>query len=132
MRRPDMWRFRRAHLYVPQIAMLAAVLALPFADRARLAIAAPVFGAGLGICYYSSIYYSLLARSARGRSAGVHEALIGLGGMTVPLAGGILARAFGAAWLPYGVAAAAVAISLVLQEGLYRQGVAADRGAGSK
>ena len=132
MRRPDTWRFQRARLYLPQLAMLAALVALPFADQPRLAIAAPVYGAGLGICYYSSIYYSLLAPSARGRNAGVHEALIGLGGMVVPLAGGILARAFGAAWLPYAVAAAGVALSLLLQEALYQRGVAVEHRVGSK
>jgi hypothetical protein len=120
MRRPDTWRFRRMRLYLPQLVALVAVVALPLADRVRLGLAAPLFGAGLGICYCSSIYYSLLAHDTRGRNAGMHEGLMGLGAMLVPLAGGVLARAFGSAWMPYVTAGVAVALSLIVQEGLYR------------
>jgi MFS family permease len=120
MRHPEVWRFRRMRLYLPQLLMVAAVVALPFADRARLGISALLFGSGLGVCYCSSIYYSLLGHERRGRNAGVHEALIGFGAMMVPLAGGILARLLESAWMPYLTAAAAVVLSLGLQEILYR------------
>jgi len=120
MRRPEVWRFRRLRLYLPQFLMVVAVVALPFADRARLGLTALVFGGGLGISYCSSIYYSLLARERRGRNAGVHEALIGFGAMLVPLAGGVLARVLESAWMPYLTAAAAVLVSLGLQEVFYR------------
>ena len=129
MRRPEAWRFRRLRLYLPQVLMVVAAAALPLADRARLGVSALVFGAGLGICYCSSIYYSLLTHERRGRNAGVHEALIGLGAMMIPFTGGLLARVLESAWAPYLAAAASVALSLVLQEILYRSGrtVNADR-----
>ena len=117
---PAAWRYRRSALYVPQLLMLVAVLSLPFAGLGRVLVSALVFGAGLGTCYYSSIYYSLHTLESRGRNAGVHEGLIGLGSMAVPLIGGAVARELGALWAPYAVAAAAVALSLVLQEALYR------------
>jgi MFS family permease len=133
MRRPETWRFRRLRLYLPQLLMLVAVVALPLADGARLGASALLFGVGLGICYCSSIYYSLLTHEQRGRNAGVHEALIGLGAMTVPLAGGLAARLVGSAWMPYLVAAAAVGVSLVFQEVLHRSGrTMVAVGAGSK
>ena len=78
-RRPETWRFRRLRLYLPQVLMMAAVSALPFADWVRLGVSALVFGTGLGICYGSSIYYSLLTHERRGRNAGVHEALFTFG-----------------------------------------------------
>ena len=36
----------------------------------RVVISSLVFGVGLGICYYSSIYYSLHTHTRRGRNAG--------------------------------------------------------------
>jgi MFS family permease len=119
---PQVWRYRRSALFVPQLLMLVAVVSLPFAGLGRVLVSALVFGCGLGICYYSSIYYSLHTLADRGRNAGVHEALIGLGSMTVPLIGGLVARELGALWAPYAVAGGAVALSLILQEALYRSG----------
>jgi MFS family permease len=120
MLRPRLWRFRRQPLYVPQIMMLVAVISLPLADLGRVLVAALVFGFGLGTCYYSSIYYSLHTLDARGRNAGVHEGLIGMGSMVMPFLGGWLAREMDALWAPYAVAGAAVALSLLIQEVLYR------------
>jgi len=122
MRRPDTWRFRRLRLYVPQFLMLVAMLGLPLAGIPRLLFSALFFGAGLGIAYCSSIYYSLLTHEARGRNAGVHESLMGVGAMLVPFLGGLLARSLGSAWMPYATAAAAVLLSLGIQELLYRSG----------
>lgn len=122
LRRPGAWRFRRAPLFVPQLLLAAGVIALPLADAPRLVVTALVFGFALASCYAASIEYSLLVVEARGRSAGVHETLIGIGSMVVPLAGGIAARASGLEWAPYFVAAAAVGVSLLGQELLYRAG----------
>jgi MFS family permease len=122
LRHSDWWRFRRASLFVPQLLIAAGVAALPLADAPRLAVTALVFGFGLATCYAASIEYSLLVHEARGRNAGVHETLIGIGSMVVPLAGGLLARAMGVAWAPYLVAAAAVLASLASQEILFRAG----------
>lgn len=116
MHRPEAWRFRRGALYGPQLVLLVAMAALPLADFARMGVSAIAIGAGLGVCYCSSLYYSLLATAGRGRNAGTHEALIGVGSMLVPLLGGLLAKATGMAWAPYWTAAAAVGLSLVWQE----------------
>ena len=121
-RRPELWRFRRAALYVPQLLLATGVAALPLADPSRLVVTAIVFGFGIAVCYAASIEYSLLVHEARGRSAGFHELLIGIGSMVVPLSGGLAARATGAAWAPYVVAAGAMLCSLAGQEVLFRLG----------
>ena len=120
--RPERWRFRRAPLYVPQLMMIVAIVTLPFADRARVMVSALVFGWALGTCYTASLYYSLHAPAGRGRNAGVHEGLIGLGSMTIPFLGGVLARVGNGLWVPYSVAGVAIVLSLGLQEILYRRG----------
>ncbi|HYV65265.1 MAG TPA: MFS transporter [Myxococcales bacterium] len=119
---PEAWRYRRSALFLPQLLMVIAVVSLPFAGLGRVLVSALVFGFGIGICYYSSIYYSLHTVANRGRNAGVHEAFIGLGSMAVPLLGGLAARELRALWAPYAVAGGAVMLSLILQETLYRWG----------
>ena len=116
----DAWRFRRGRLYAPQVVLALAAWSLPFAGRERLLLTALIAGIGLGICYFSSLYYSLHAPAARGRNAGVHEALMGTGGMLLPLAGGWAARATGTFWMPFAVAAGAMLIAVAAQEILYR------------
>ncbi len=119
-RRLDAWRFRRWRLYALQILLAAAAWSLPFASRERLLFTAIVAGLGLGVCYFSSLYYSLHAPASRGRNAGVHEALMGMGGMLMPLAGGWAARATGAFWMPFAVAASIVLVAVAVQEALFR------------
>jgi MFS family permease len=120
MVRPERWCFRRTPLYAAQALLLVAVLALPFADLARVVVVAFVVGAGLGTCYYSSIVYSMHTAAGRGRNAGVHEGLIGLGSMLIPFLGGVGARQLEALWAPYVVAAAALGTALLVEEVLYR------------
>jgi hypothetical protein len=53
------------------------------------AAACLLLGFSLGLSYYMSIYYSLDASDHKGEQGGLHEALIGLGILTGPLAGAI-------------------------------------------
>ena len=115
MRSARTWRFRRAPLYLPQLLLAAGILALPLSSGLRLGVTAVVFGFALSTCYAASIYYSLMGHAERGKNAGVHELLIGIGSMTVPLLGGIAARRWGVA-APYGVAAGIVVLAVVAQE----------------
>jgi MFS family permease len=114
------WQFRRAPLYAPQLCLVAGIVSLPLASGARLATTAVVFGLALAACYTASIYYSLLGRAERGRNAGMHESLIGVGSMCVPLIGGAVARATASAWAPYVVAGGVVLLSIVAQEAVLR------------
>ncbi len=131
MLRPERWCFRRSLLYGAQALLLVTVLALPFADRSRVLVSALVIGACLGTCYYSSIVYSMHTSSRRGRNAGVHEGLLGLGSMLIPFLGGVGARQLDALWAPYAVAAAALACGLFVQEVVFWAGSRPVRVAGS-
>ena len=121
-RHPHLWRFNRARLYGAQITMIVAVLALPSADLPRVMVCAVLFGLGLGICYHSSIYYSLHAGTSRGRNAGVHESLVGVGSMLIPFLGGWLAKASGLLAAPYMVAGGMVGLALLAQEVVFQKG----------
>lgn len=107
------WRYRVAPLLGMQALLALAVLVVPFSTSLiALLLIAPVFGAGLGFAYQSSLYYSLHAPVGRGRQAGVHEAVLGMTGATIPLLGGVAAKATGS-FAPFVVAAAATALVLV-------------------
>ena len=123
-REPHWWRFQRSRLYAAQALMILAVVALPFADIPRVLVSAVIFGVGLGICYYSSIFYSLHTRTARGRNAGLHESLIGLGSMVIPFVGGWVARETGLLVAPYMIAGVMVGIALLVQELVFQKGQA--------
>ncbi len=108
------WRYRAAPLLGIQALVLSAILIAPFAPSWPLLLAlAPLFGLGLGFAYQSSLYYSLHARTGRGRQAGVHEAALGIASATIPVLGGVLATLSGRPVLPFVMAAGAVALSLI-------------------
>jgi hypothetical protein len=66
-------------------------------------------GLGLGAAYFGSLFYSVQDPSLRGRHAGVHESLLGVGSMILPVAGGWAASAGGGLIAPY-LTAAAIAL----------------------
>lgn len=88
-----LWRFTGWHYRLPW--MLAALVAAPAAlaliffssSLAFLLPALALFGACIGLGYYSSIYYSLDYGDEKGEHGGWHESIIGMGGLVGPLAG---------------------------------------------
>jgi MFS family permease len=57
-----------------------------------LSLAFPLLGMGLGLSYYSSIYYSVCGHASIGRRAGIHEFMVGSGFLLGPMVGGVLAQ----------------------------------------
>lgn len=109
-------------LLIPQLAAGLVVAAVPWLGSYWLLLAlTPVLGASFGISYEASIYYSLHARTGRGRNAGVHESLVGLGGFLPPLLGGLAASASGWLGAPYLLAAACLFLALWWQYALWRR-----------
>ncbi len=96
-----LWRLPGWHYRLPL--MLAALVAAPAAlatiffatSLALLLPALMLFGACIGLNYYSSIYYSLDYGDEKGEHGGWHESIIGLGGLIGPLAGVIGAALLG-------------------------------------
>jgi MFS family permease len=108
-------------LLAPQVAATAALAVLPWlpAFGAVLALA-PVLGVSSGVSYSASIYYSLDTVEGKGRNAGTHESLVGVGGFLPPLVGGILADRLGLLTAPYLLGAALLALALAWQWLLWR------------
>ena len=114
---PLAWSARR--LWLPQVASAAAVAIIPAAGFAGLLATAPVIGLGCGVCYAASIYYSLEGQEGRGRNAGIHEGLVGAGGLLPPLLAGLLVRWGAGLHAPYLLASAlllgAVGLQVILR-----------------
>jgi predicted MFS family arabinose efflux permease len=56
-------------------------------DLAIVLIAQMVFGAAIGLIYYSSLFYAMDASEAKSEHGGIHEAAIGVGNCLGPAAG---------------------------------------------
>jgi MFS family permease len=116
------WRFRRLPAYSVQAAMGLAVVLVSFTRAFPLILVSAVpLGIGLGLAYHASITYSLASRSGRGQRAGIHEALLGAGNLTIPLVGGLLASSLGDLRVPYWFAGGVLVAGLVAQEVLWRR-----------
>ncbi len=109
-------------LLVPQALALLALAAVPWLDSYWLVLlVAPAIGIAFGVAYTASIYHSLDAPSGRGRNAGIHESLVGLGGLLPPLLGGLAAAWTGWLGAPYLLAAATIGLALALELALWRR-----------
>ncbi len=110
------WRYRVRPLLLLQgfsaLAALALATALPVGVLVPLMV---LVGGGLGICYYSSIYYSLHSDTARGGRAGLHEAMLGSGNFALPLLAGMAASLAHSPRVPYHFIAGAVLLSVAIQ-----------------
>ncbi len=110
------WTYRWAPILLLTAVLGAATAALPEIDQLGWVILTGLpIGAGLGMAYSASIFYSLHGPKMQGLRAGVHEAVIGSAGVLLPPAGGFLARSSGELRWPYWTAALGVGAALLIQ-----------------
>lgn len=84
------WHYRFRWLLGAFVAMTAGFsLLLLSTNLGLLVLAQAVFGASVGLIYYSSLFYSMDVGEAKGEHGGLHEAMIG-GGMCLGPAVGAL------------------------------------------
>ena len=116
------WRYRWRAFVAWQGAGAAALLVVGLGAPLVAAVpAAALGGAGLGLAYAASIYYSVHTDVGRGARAGLHEAFTGASNFAVPLMGGALASLSGWTGAPYALATTLVAASVLLQARLVRR-----------
>ncbi len=84
----DGWHYRFRWLLAAYLALIAAFAAiLSFPSLVLLVVAQLVFGAAVGLAYYSSLLYSMDVGETKGEHGGLHEAAIGLGNFAGPAVG---------------------------------------------
>jgi len=121
LQRGSAWTYRRGLVYGAQLLCAVAAAGVTFltSDAALLA-AGGLIGISLGFANASSIYYSLHGPADHGKYAGVHEAVVGLGTILGPLAGGALADLFDLR-MPYWLVGAGTVLAIAVQETVYRR-----------
>jgi len=103
-------------LWIPQLLILVVLLAIPrLGNFGYLLAISPLLGIGLGFCYTASMFYSLDTNQGKGRNAGIHESLIGVGSFLPPLLGGLAANSVGRLDIPYYLGAVSIAVLLGIQ-----------------
>jgi len=116
------WRYKWRAFVTWQAASAAALLAVGLGAPVWLAVPLAVLGgAGLGLAYAASIYYSVHTDVGRGARAGLHEAFTGASNFAIPLMGGGLQSLTRWGTAPYALSAALVAMSVALQVRLVRR-----------
>ena len=51
-----------------------------------------IFGFSIGVAYFYSLFHSLESEEGKGKKSGIHESIVGAGGLLGPLSGGALAQ----------------------------------------
>jgi MFS family permease len=119
------WHFSLRFLVAFQLIQILGLSMVAFAENMALFAAAfMLVGAGASVTYFSSLYYGLvLARkngshdpAIAGKHSGLHEFYLGLGILTGPLLGGVVARFVSLRspyWLALGVIAVMLSVELI-------------------
>jgi hypothetical protein len=106
------YRFRWLLLaYVALIGSFVTILLVP--NLVVLVVAQLLFGAAVGLLYYSSLFYSMDLSDTKGEHGGLHEAAIGLGNFAGPAVGAAALQ-----FLPQYPHSGALAVSVLLLCGL--------------
>jgi MFS family permease len=110
----DGWHYRFRWLLSAFLMLIAAfVMILLIPNLAILVIAQILFGAAVGLIYYSSLFYSMDISEKKGEHGGIHEAAIGLGNCAGPAIGAVSLH-----FLPQQANSGAFAVSGLLVLGL--------------
>jgi len=84
------WHYRFQWLLAAYITLAGSfgfILMAP--NLAVLVVSQVLFGAGIGLIYYSSLFYSMDAGETKGEHGGLHEAAIGIGNFAGPAMGAV-------------------------------------------
>jgi predicted MFS family arabinose efflux permease len=89
------WHYRFGWLLGAFVAMAMAFLVILLAPSLGLLVGAQlVFGAAVGLIYYSSLFYSMDVGATKGEHGGFHEAALGAGIFAGPAVGALSLRYF--------------------------------------
>lgn len=108
------WHYRFRWLLAAFVGLIAGFATLMLATQLWLVLIAQiVFGAAIGLIYYSSLFYSMDVGATKGEHGGLHEAAIGIGICAGPAVGAAALK-----FLPHASNASTWAVSGLLSIGL--------------
>ncbi|MHB8519166.1 MAG: MFS transporter [Limisphaerales bacterium] len=84
------WHYRRPWFFSAYGLMMMGFVGILLASEVWIILVAQIiFGAAVGLIYYSSLYYSMDVGEAKGEHGGIHEAAIGAGIFAGPAVGAV-------------------------------------------
>lgn len=96
IRRSHRWQYRLLPLAIPQVCTALGMLIVATTNSTlALAAAFSVMGLLVGTSFYASQFYALFQEERKGERSAFNEMMIGMGNVSGPLLGGVLAQAFG-------------------------------------
>jgi MFS family permease len=108
------WHYRFGWLLSAFVGMVVTFLGILTAQSLLMLILMQVvFGAAIGLMYYSSLFYSMDLSDTKGEHGGIHEGVIGLGNFTGPAVGAASLH-----FLPHHANSGVVAVTVLLGLGL--------------
>ncbi|MEA1964881.1 MAG: MFS transporter [Candidatus Aerophobetes bacterium] len=89
------WHYRLVPLLSAQLLIVFALILIFLSNSLPIFFLSFMFvGIGIGICSFSSLFYSVNTYRNRGARAAIHEAFLGSGLLIGPLVGGIVAQIY--------------------------------------
>lgn len=126
--RSDRWPYRIVPLMAFQcLAVVGSMMVYLFSSTYLFGIAFALIGLSMAMTYSSSLFYSVYAEQRKGAKTGLHEGILGSGGVFGALLGGLVAGAFGLK-APYALCLGVSLIGMSVQGMLYVRGVYRRRG----
>lgn len=108
------WHYRFRWLLAAFLALIGSFAVILLVPHLAVVIVAQIlFGAALGLNYYSSLFYSMDVGDTKGEHGGIHEAVIGIGNLVGPAVGAASLH-----FLPGRPNSGAVAVTVLLLCGL--------------
>lgn len=108
------WHYKFSWLFGAFAALAASfVVMLLVPNLYALALAQVLFGAAVGLIYYSSLFYSMDLSESKSEHGGLHEAAIGVGNFAGPALGAVSLH-----FLPQHAQSGAISVSMLLFCGL--------------
>lgn len=96
VRHSHRWQYRLLPLAVPQACTAVGLVFIATADTPLiLGIALSALGVLVGTAFYASQFYSLFQEERKGERGAFNEVMVGMGNVSGPFLGGVLAQAFG-------------------------------------
>ena len=109
------WHYRFRWLLVAYLALIGSFITILLVPNlVVLVLAQLLFGAAVGLLYYSSLFYSMDNSETKGEHGGFHEAVIGLGNFAGPAVGAATLQ-----FLPNYPHSGALAVGVLLLGGLW-------------
>jgi len=108
------WHYRFRWLLLAYLALTGSFVTILLVPNLMVLVLAQVlFGAAVGLLYYSSLFYSMDLSDTKGEHGGLHEAAIGLGNFAGPAVGAAALQ-----FLPQFPHSGALAVTVLLLFGL--------------